>query len=37
VELGPRLQQVGDAFRRWAEVAAHRPRQRRRTRDSRAG
>lgn len=37
VELGLRLQHVGDAFRRWAEVAAHRPRQRRKGRDARAG
>jgi hypothetical protein len=37
IELGPRLQEVGDAFRRWAQVAAHRPRQRRKARDSRAG
>jgi hypothetical protein len=29
IEIGRRLQEVGDAFRRWAEVAPFRPRQRR--------
>jgi len=36
VELGPRLQEVGDAFRRWAEVAPFRPLQRGRHRDQRS-
>jgi len=30
IELGRRLQAVGDAFRRWSDVAPFRPRQRRR-------
>jgi hypothetical protein len=36
IELGTRLQEVGDAFRRWADVAPFRPPQRGRRRDQRS-
>lgn len=36
IELGPRLQQVGDAFRLWAEVAPFHPPQRRKRRAQRS-
>jgi hypothetical protein len=36
IELGPRLQEIGDAFRRWAEVAPFRPSRRGRVREKRS-
>jgi hypothetical protein len=35
IELGSRLQEIGDAYRRWIEVSPHAPRQRRGARSSR--